>query len=477
MKTCGGACGVEGDLFVSRDGEPKMSVAAQTRSPRARQQPPGPRGTLIWGNLAEFRADRLRFLERCAQDFGDVVKVRLGPVRIWLLNHPDLVEEVLVAKNRSFHKHFALRQAKPSLGEGLLTSEGDFWRRQRKLAQPAFHRERVASYASIMVDYTKDMLGSWKSEETRDVQEEMMRLTLLIVAKCLFDADVAGDSAGASNAMEVLTRSFTDRVNQVVRLPMWIPTPSNVRYKGAMTRLESILLRIIGERRASKEDRGDLLSMLLAAADDETGARMSDRQLRDEAMTLFLAGHETTANTLSWAWFALSSRPDVEAKLHEEIDRVLCGRTPRFEDLPNLKYCEWVIHETLRLFPTVWLLGREAIEPIEIGDFKAPKGATLWMSQWLLHRDPRYFDAPLEFRPERWAEELMKRIPRYAYFPFGGGPRICIGDSFAKMEAVLLLATIAQSFKLMLAPGASVRPLPTITLRPDGGVPMVLVKR
>ncbi len=445
-----------------------------------RQGPPGPKGHWLQGHIPDFRGERLEFLTRCAREYGDVVALRLGPARIFLLNHPDLVEEVLVRQNRIFIKHFALRAAKPTLGEGLLTSEGEFWRRQRRLAQPAFHRERIAAYAKVMVEYTERMLTGWSEGQRRDVQADMMGLTLEIVAKTLFDAEIERDSGELTGAMEALMTSFTDRVNRLIPLPNWLPVPQNFRYWSAMGQVERLLKGIIGERRRTGEDRGDLLSMLLHAQDVEgDGGRMTDKQLQDEVVTLFLAGHETTANTLAWAWLLLSRNPEAESRLHEELDAVLGGtetRAPRFEDLPRLTYADAVITETLRVMPTVWLLGREATVPTEIGGYHVPKGTTLWMSQWVIHRDPRWFEEPEVFRPERWLDGLAKQLPRYAYFPYGGGPRICIGNAFAQMEAVLLLATIARRFRPRVPDNVVVGNVPTMTLRPTG-VPVVLERR
>ncbi len=441
---------------------------------------PGPRARGLGGHVREFTADRLGFLERLARDHGDVVSFRFAHRRMVLVNHPDLIEEVLVARNRQFIKHFALRMARPTLGNGLLTSEGDFWRRQRRLAQPAFHRDKVAAHGAVMVEYAGRMLAGWADGQGRDVHDDMMRVTLEIVAKTLFDADVSGDSAEAASAMETLVHSFTARVGKVVPLPTWIPTPVNLRFRKAKNRLDRIIYRVIAERRASGEDRGDLLSMLLHAVDaegPEGGPGMTDAQLRDEAMTLFMAGHETTANTLAWAFYLLSTHPEAEAKLHAELDAVLPDRPPTFADLPRLPGVENVINETLRLYPTVWLLGREAIEPAEVGGHAIPAGSTVYMSQWLIHRDPRFFDDPLAYRPDRWSDGLAKKLPRYAFFPFGGGPRICIGNGFAMMEAVLLLATIARRFRVRVLRPDQVRPIPTMTLRPDGGIPATVEAR
>lgn len=446
-------------------------------APAPRRLAPGPKGHWLAGNLPGFRDDRLGFLTHLAETYGDCVAIRLGPRRLMVVNHPDLVEDVLVTKNRSFKKHFALRQTRDTLGNGILTSEGDFWRKQRRLAQPAFHRERIAAHAAMMVESTERMLRDWADGQRRDAREDMMRLTLQIVAKALFDADVSGDAADASAAMDTTLKAFTARVSRVLKFPNWVPTPLNVRTRRAVARLDAIIFRIISARRASGEGRGDLLSMLLEARDEDDGTRMTDRQLRDEAMTLFMAGHETTANTLAWVWYLLATHPEVESKLHAELDNVLTDRPPTFDDLPRLPYAEHVVTEALRLYPTVWILGREATEPCEVGGYHVPAGRTIFMSQWVIHRDPRFFDDPLTYRPERWADGLARRIHRYAYFPFGGGPRICIGSGFAMMEAVLLLATVARRYRLALAPGAAIKPLPTMTLRPEHGVGVILHRR
>ncbi|HEX8199531.1 MAG TPA: cytochrome P450 [Isosphaeraceae bacterium] len=439
--------------------------------------PPGPKGHWLAGNLPQFARDRLGFLTDCARRYGDCVALRLGPKRVLLLSPPDLIEEVLVTQNRRFRKHFALRRTRRTLGNGLLTSEGDFWRRQRRLAQPAFHRDRLEAYAAVMVALAERMLESWADGQRRDVQADMMRLTLQIVAKTLFDADVAGAVDEAAAAMETLLACFTARVTKLVPLPEAVPTPVNWRLQRAARRLDRIVYGFVAARRASGADRGDLLSLLLHARDEDDGRGMTDRQLRDELMTLFLAGHETTANTLAWAWSLLARHPEAEARLHAELDAVLGDRAPTPADLPRLTYAEHVVTETLRVYPTVWLLGREAIEPWTIGGHPVPRGTTLYMSQWVVHRDPRFFEEPEAFRPERWDDGLARRLPRYAYFPFGGGPRICIGQGFARMEAVLLLATIARRYRLALAPGATVTPLPTMTLRPRDGVSVILSRR
>ena len=386
------------------------------------QSPPGPPQEWIFGNLREFGRDRLGSLSRWARDYGDVVQARFGPRHVVFLNHPDLVEEVLVKENRKFIKHYRLRDAKRTLGQGLLISEGEFWRGQRKLAQPAFHRERIAAYGELMVQLTERMLRGWADSQVRDAQDDMMRLTLEIVAKTLFDAEISGDSAQVAAAMETLMQAFVVRTASLVNVPHWVPTPMNVRVERAIRRLEGILRSIIVERRNIGEDRGDLLSMLLAAQDDESGRRMTDTQLRDEVMTLFMAGHETTANTLAWTWFLLARHPEVEARLHQELAMVLHGRPPQVADLPCLPYTESVINETLRVYPTVWMVGRENIEPVELGGYVMPAGTTFFMPQWVIHRDIRWFDDPEEFRPERWEEASRRSCIVTLTFRLAAGP-------------------------------------------------------
>jgi cytochrome P450 len=393
----------------------------------------------------------------------------------YLVNHPDLIEEVLVTHNRKFIKGRVLRANKRLFGNGLLTSEGDFWLRQRRLAQPAFHRGRVASYADTMVRYTERLIGGWKSGEECNVHAEMMRLTLQIVAKTLFDADVEGDAARVGTALEAIMELNSD-FRKLMLTPSWLPIPRNIRAAAATRRLDQIIFRFIAQRRANPVDKGDLLSMLLAAQDDD-GTQMTDRQLRDEVITIFLAGHETTANALSWTWLLLSQNPVAEAKLHAELDAVLGGRSPSLDDLPNLRYAGQVITESMRLYPPAWGMARLAIEDVEIGGYPIPKGCGVSLAQWIVHRDPRWFDAPNEFRPERWEGDLMKRLPRFAYFPFGGGPRQCIGSNFALMEATLLLAAIAQKFRVRVVPQQEIVPMPTITLRPRNGIRAVLDAR
>lgn len=398
--------------------------------------------------------------------------LRLGNRVVYFVADPDGIETVLVTKSRDVIKNFALRKSRSVLGNGLLTSEGDFWRRQRRLMQPAFHRQRIAGYGSRIVEMTEQMLVSWKHGQVRDIHADMMELTLNIISKTVFDVDVTGMAHTIDAALNVLMEDFTQRLSSPILflVPASAPLPANLRVRAAVQQLDALIYRIINERRLSGEDHGDLLSMLLHAQDEDDGSQMSDTQLRDEVFTLMLAGHETTALALSWAWYLLAQNPVVEIRLYEELQHVLDGRIPTMDDLPNLKYTETVILETMRLYPPSWLIGREALEPFMLGSYDVPMGTTLFMSQWVTHRNPQYFEQPKEFRPERWADGLAKRIPKYAYFPFGGGPRLCIGNHFAMMEAILALATIAQRFQFRLVEGYPIALQPSFTLRPQFGV-------
>ena len=437
---------------------------------------PGPKGNFLVGTGIEFARDPLGFLTRCAREYGDVVRIRLVHMPVYLINHPDLLEEVLVTKNSNFIKSLDLRETRNVLGSGLLTSEGEFWRRQRRLAQPAFRHERIADYARIMTKYAERTMAGWRDGETRDIHSDMMRLALEIAAKALFDADVSKDVYAVGAAVETVMKQWTTRSNTAFLLPHYFPTPGNLRAWKAVQRLDEILYGIIGQRRASPRNNGDLLAMLMEARDDD-GKPMTDQQLRDETVTLLLAGHETTAIALSWTWYLLAQHPEVEAKLVAELRAVLAGRPPTIEDLPRLVYTEKVIRETMRLYPPAWAIGREAIRDCEIGGYFIPARSGLYLNQWVTHRDPRFYPEPERFNPDRWTEEFANNLPKFAYFPFGGGPRVCIGAGFAMMEATLLLATIAQQFHFSLASAEPVKPWPSITLRPQKGVPVVLARR
>lgn len=430
--------------------------------------PPGPAPESWTAGFKIYSQNPLAYMPKLQRDYGDIVTMRYYNFRVFFVSHPDYIEQVLVTDNRKFIKGRILRKNRQLFGNGLLTSEGDFWLRQRRLAQPAFHRARIASYADTMVRFASRMASEWRGGEELDIHAEMMRLTLSIVAKTLFDADVDREAKRVGHALEAIMHLNSD-FRKLLITPTWLPTPRKIRATFATAKLNRIVYRFIDERRASGTDNGDLLSMLLVARDDD-GSRMTNRQLRDESITIFLAGHETTANALSWTWMLLAQNPRVETTLHEELDRVLGGRAPTIDDLPNLRYTGHVVSESMRLYPPAWGMARIAIEDTEIAGYKIPKGCGVSLAQWVVHRDPRWFEAPLEFRPERWEGDLLKRIPRFAYFPFGGGPRQCIGNNFAVMEATLLLATLAQQFRISLMPGREIIQAASITLRPKTGI-------
>ncbi len=441
--------------------------------------PPGPTPRFSYSNILRMQRGRLEFFVKLAQDYGDIAYFKIGKQGIYFVNHPDYIKDVLVTNSKNFKKGRGLERARRMLGDGLLTSEGENWMRQRRLAQPAFHRKRISSYAVVMVEYAERTSEGWQDGTTVDMSQEMSRLTLAIVGKTLFDADVENEAAEIGEALTAAMELF----NGLAMLPFSeiiekLPLPSVRRFKKARTRLDETVYRMINERRVSGEDRGDLLSMLLLSHDDEgDGGSMNDLQLRDEAMTIFLAGHETTANALTWTWYLLSQNPAAEAKMQAELEAVLGDRLPTYEDLPRLKYTEMVLSEAMRLYPPAHTMGRRAVGEYKIKDYVVPAGSIVLMSQYVMHQDPRYFPDPHKFEPERWTAEAQAQRPKFSYFPFGGGPRLCIGEPFAWMEGVLLLATLAQKWQPRLVPGHPVELQPFVTLRPKHGMQMRLVRR
>jgi cytochrome P450 len=452
--------------------------AIPAKKPTTRNEtPPGPKGSLIMGVMRDFNRDTLGFVTRC-RDYGDVVRTRFLWVQAYFLYHPDDIESLLVTNAKSYRKAQSLRSPffHRLVGNGLVTSEGDFWRRQRRLAQPAFHRQRISSYGDVMVQYAQRAIAGWKDGEKRDVARDMNRLTLEVVVKTLFNSDVSNDADHVGNILTSLVKPFASQATLKWIMDNRLPTPEHRRYFNAVSEIDRIVFRMIAERRASGYDEGDLLSMLLQAQ-DEDGSQMTDSQLRDEVMTLFLAGHETTALALSWTWYLLANHPEAEQKFHAELEEVLGDRAPTVEDLPKLKYTEMIAKETLRLYPPAYAVGREAIEETEIGGYRVPKGTQLFAFQWATHRDPRFFHDPDSFKPERWGPEVSEQVPKYAYFPFGAGPRQCIGNYFAMMEVVMLLATIGQRFRFTLDPDHKVEVLPVLSLRPKDGIKVIIDPR
>lgn len=439
--------------------------------------PPGPGGT--WGirNLLFFARDQLGLLRHAADTYGDVARIPMLGRPFYLFSHPDDVEAVLVKHARVMIRDEYVVVLERALGKGLLTSEGDLWKRQRKLMAQAFVPKRIQSYGAAMARVTEAGIRSWRDGQIVNLHQEMSRLTMEVVAEVLFGTGVTHDDVElVRESMETINEFFANSPEAIAKLPEWAPTPRTIRTRKAVARIDTLLYRIIAARRAG-EPKDDLLGTLLAAQDDD-GARMSDKQLRDEAVTLFLAGHETTALTLAHTMYLLSKHPDVERKLHAEIASVLGDRTPTSDDARALPYTERVIKESMRLYPPAWTTGREAAEDVEIGGWHVPKGAQILTSQWVVHRDPRWFPNPEGFDPDRWTPERAKEIPRYAYFPFGGGPRICIGNHFAMLEATLMLAILVQRFRLELLPGQTLALKPSVTLRQAGpGLRVKLVER
>lgn len=396
---------------------------------------------------------------------------------MYFANHPDYIRDVLVTQNANFVKGRALQKAKRVLGEGLLTSEGETHRQHRRLVLPAFHRQRIASYGTVMVEHAVRTSNAWQHGMTVDIHHEMTRLTLGIVAKTLFDADVGKEADEIGEAMTVMLEMFNLLMYPFAELLEKLPLPMVKRYERMRLRLDSTIYKIIEERRRNGVDRHDLLSMLLLAVDEEDGGKLSDIQVRDEAMTLFLAGHETTANALSWTFYLLSQNPASESRLHAELDEILGSRSPTTEDVPKLHYAEMVVSESMRLYPPAWGIGRRSLVDQTIGPYRLPEGAIVLLSPFITQRDPRFFPEPEQFKPERWTSEFKASLAPFAYFPFGGGSRRCIGEGFAWTEAILLLSTLCRNWRVRLDQSNAVEPLALFTLRPKNGIRMRIEQR
>ncbi|MFZ0478482.1 MAG: cytochrome P450 [Terriglobales bacterium] len=439
------------------------------------QRPPGPKPHFLIGNVPLASRNPLAVFSDWVKDYGDIFYYRAGWIHVYFLNHPDLIESVLVRNYQNFVKDRVIQNSRWFFGDGLLTSEGEYWKRQRRLSQPAFHRERITSYAGVMTSYTEQMLSRWQDGAVVDIHQEMMRLTLRIVVRALFSVEVE-ETEEISGALNVMMRNSVGA--RMILPPFFrrLPLPGMFAFRRAVDKLNNSVYKIIRLRRTNGDDTGDLLSMLMAAR-DEDGSQMNEKQLRDEVMTFLLAGHETTALALSWAWYLLSHNLQAQQELQEEVDRVLGGRVPNISDLPSLTVTESVIKESMRLYPPAWGLARQVIKDLELGGYRIPVGANVVMSQWVMHRDSRFFSNPEKFDPGRWSTEPCQKLPKFAYFPFGGGPRQCIGASFAMMEAVLLLATIARRFQANPVAGDAVVPVPSFTLRPRDGIHVGLEKR
>jgi cytochrome P450 len=437
----------------------------------------GPKPRWLTGNLAEFRADRLAFFTRCAKTYGDIVPLRLLRYPILLLNRPDLIEDVLVTQSRNFVKHFGLRMYRPLLGDGLVTAEGDRWRRQRKLSAPAFQGSRIAAYAPVMVSSATRMLDTWQRDQVRDVHADMSTLTMEITCNTLFGADSCPNPQVVGQAMVDAVEALGRRWRRLIPLPQWMPTPANRMFRRAMRSIDKIVEDIVDRKRAAtNRDGADLLSALLSAQ-DEDGSAFTNDQLLDEVRTLFLAGHETTALALTYTLHLLAMNPQVQEKLRSELDSTLGGKPPIYADVERLPFTRNVVTESMRLYPPADFLGREALLDCTVGGIEVPKGTNLFMSQWVMHHDERYFRDSWKFEPDRWTPAFEKSLPRFVYFPFGAGPRYCIGQTFATTEAILVLATICQRFTFGNDPAFRLDLWPGITLRPRNGLRLVVQER
>ena len=442
---------------------------------------PEPKGQPLVGHLPALRRDALGFFVNARRDLGDIFRFRAGPRHPYLIAHPDMIKHVLLDNYQNYQKDSAYEKTGPLLGKGLLTSEGDFWLRQRRLAQPMFHRGRIGGFADTMVASTASMLDErWSVYEREnapfDVAAEMMRLTLTIVGWTLFSTDVSGEAERVGRALSVALEHTNARMRSLLNLES-LPTPANRRFREAIATLDEVVYGLIDERRKAgdADDKQDLLSMLLAARDADTGEGMTDKQVRDEAMTLFLAGHETTANALAWTFYLLSSHPTAAEGLFAEADAL--GHTPTVADLPKLPYTKMVVEEAMRLYPPAWAVGRRALSPDEIGGYPVEAGSDVVISTYVTHRHSDFWPNPEGFNPERFTKARAEGRHRFAYLPFGGGPRGCIGNNFAMMEAQLILETVAQRYALELVPGHPVEPQTMITLRPKNGILMRLRPR
>ncbi|QOY36510.1 cytochrome P450 [Anaerobacillus isosaccharinicus] len=442
--------------------------------------PPGPKGKLFTGHLKQFQADPLKFLTKLTEEYGDFVQFRLGPFqKIYLINDSDLIKEVLVTKQNSFVKSKDIQTLKTVVGDGLLTSEKNLHKRQRKLIQPSFKRSHITNYGEDMISTTQNYISNWREGEEKLISKDMMNITLGIISKTMFNMNFEEGAESIGEPMEDVMKLGVNRMRSIVKLPLWFPTKKNRKLKKAIQALDEVLYEIINYRKQELEKHHeDLLGVLMSAKNEDDGLGMSDKQLKDELMTIFLAGHETTANALTWTFYLLAQHPEVEKKLHRELDSVIRSGLPTPAHFTELSYTQNIVREALRLYPPAYIIGRQVDKDVQIGKYHLKKGEMVVMSQYVTHRSKRYFEKPNSFIPERFEDDFMKILPSYAYFPFGGGPRVCIGNHFALMETVLVTACIAQRYKLTLAKSHhDVKPQPLITLRPKHGVRMVVKER
>lgn len=445
-------------------------------TPGKKQTAPGPRGHFLLGNLREFRHDVLGLVMESAATHGDIVRCRLGPQVVHLLNHPDHAGLVLQKRAANYDKNTrSSASIRAVTGESLLTCNGDAWKRQRRMDQPAFHHRQIAGFSDQMTTAAGAAIRSWRGKPQLDISSEMARLTYSIVGQTLFSFNTGEDAATVENAMRVILPHVFGRLGNLLNWPGWFPSPANRRFHRSLAEVDQVVYRIIAQHRLAQETGDpdtDLLSMLMRVRDSETGAGLDDLQLRNETITFLLAGHETTANALTWTFYLISQHPEVERRLLDEITTVLAGRTPVLADVPNLSYTRKVIQESMRLYPPIWIIERRVIKEDVIAGYRLPAGSAVVISPYAMHRHPAFWGRPEEFDPSRFDSP-----PPAAYIPFGAGPRSCIGSEFAMLEAQLITVMVMQSFELRLVPGHPVEPLPDITLRSKYGMMMTLHPR
>ena len=446
-----------------------------------RRTPPGPRGHWLLGNLPERRKDPLDLFMRGRARYGDVVHYPMGPFRMYQVSHPDDVKRVLVDNARNYPKTSLMQRLKPVLGEGLLLSEGDFWKRQRRLAQPAFHRERLAELAATVAPIVEPALQRWEALAERgevfDLAAELIRLVLTLTGRMLFSTDLSASATAVERAVSTLLEEMNLQVLRALPLPDFLPLPGHLRLRASIRVLDRIVLDIIGQRHAHPHVENDVLSLLMEARDADNGEGMSDRQLRDEVMTLLLAGHETTANALAWTFYLLQRHPEVEARLAQELDTVLGDRVPTFQDLPRLPYTARVFDEALRLYPPAWLISRLALAEDVLGGYPIPAGSIVVILPYVIHRHPDLWTDPERFDPDRFLPERAATRSRFAFLPFGAGQRMCIGSGLALLEGQLVLAMVARRLSFKAVPGHPVIPQALVTLRPRQGLRVTATRR
>ncbi|MBZ5859377.1 cytochrome P450 [Flavihumibacter profundi] len=439
--------------------------------------PPGPKPKFLLGHLFSFRKDSIGFLRNIAKEYGDIVHFKIGPLRIVLLNHPDFIKEVLSVKHQNFVKGRPMEMAKELLGEGLLTSEGEFHKRHSRIIQPAFRRNMIESYAPAVTEYATRLMNGWEDGMEVEIKEEMTKMSIAIAGKALFNADIEKEAPEIDQALEAAS-SLAGRI--ALPFSEWLlklPIPDTRRFLKAKARLDNTINRMVDERRGNKMDNGDLVSLLLRTQDENNGGGMSDQQVRDEAMTLFLTAFDTTSTALTWTWYLLSQNPEAESELHEELDRVLDNRLPTADDIAQLKYTRMVLGESMRIFPPSYLIPRQAVEDFPIDNYIIPGGTIILMSPYLIHHDARFHPDPEKFNPHAWDKHSNGLHAKYEYFPFSRGPRSCIGEPFAWMQGILVLAAIAQSWRIKMVPDHPVELLQRINLRPRYGLKMTIHRR